>query len=84
MRYVIYGGAILLAILHQDFWWWDDTTLVGFMPIGLFYHALFSIAAAAIWALAVMFAWPSHIEEFAEEVKKEKEQADSGKDNQSA
>lgn len=64
MRYAVYTAAVLLAILHQDFWWWDDTTLVfGFMPIGLFYHMLYSIACSILWACAVVFAWPTTVEE---------------------
>ncbi len=47
-------------MLHQDFWLWNDRTLLlGFLPVGLAYHAGYSIAAAALWALAVIFAWPS-------------------------
>ena len=58
----------LLAILHYDFWNWDDRTLVlGFMPIGLFFQALISIGAAVAWALVVKFAWPTHIEQWAEQ-----------------
>lgn len=58
----------LLAVLHYDFWNWSDRTLVfGFMPIGLFFQALISIGAAAAWALVVKFAWPAHIEEWAEQ-----------------
>jgi hypothetical protein len=57
-----------LFVLHQDFWWWDDTSLVmDFMPIGLFYHAAFSIAAGLLWALANKLAWPEHIEAWAAE-----------------
>jgi len=68
MKPVVWGLALLLVVVHQDFWFWDDRTLVfGFMPIGLFYHALFSLAAAGVWALAVKFAWPTHIEEWADE-----------------
>jgi hypothetical protein len=37
------------------------------MPLGLFYHALFSCMAAAVWALAIKWAWPSDIEAWAEE-----------------
>ena len=66
--YVIAVCAVVLAILHQDFWWWDDQTLVlGFMPIGLAYHAVYSIMAAALWAGAVKFAWPEHAEQMAED-----------------
>lgn len=58
----------LLFILHQDVWFWDDRTLVfGFMPIGLAYHAAFSIVAALLWASAVKWAWPSDIEAWADE-----------------
>lgn len=60
----IYLLVILLAIFHQDFWLWNDVRLVfGFMPVGLAYHALYSVAAALIWALAVRYAWPSLIDE---------------------
>jgi len=62
-----WGLIVLLAILHWDFWYWDDRTLVfGFMPIGLFYQALISILAAVGWALVISFAWPSHVEAWAE------------------
>jgi hypothetical protein len=60
--------AVGLAILHQDFWLWDNPTLIfGFMPIGLAYHAMYSIAAACLWALAIKIAWPHHLEALAEE-----------------
>ena len=66
-RWIIYGLVVVLALLHQDFWFWDDPTLVfGFMPVGLFYHALYSVAAACLWAAAVKWAWPSEVEAFAE------------------
>jgi len=59
---------VLLFILHQDVWYWDDRTLIfGFLPIGLGYHALFSLAAALLWAAAVKWAWPSDIEAWADE-----------------
>lgn len=61
-------AAAVLALLHQDCWWWDSRTLVfGFLPIGLAYHAGFSLAAAALWALACRWAWPDAIEAWAEE-----------------
>ena len=59
--------AILLAVLHQDFWNWDSATLVfGFMPIGLFYHACYSLAAVTLWIFAIKYAWPKELEEWAE------------------
>ena len=58
----------VLFFLHQDFLWWDESTLVlGFLPIGLAFHALFSIACAFLGWVAIKFAWPHHLEQFAEE-----------------
>jgi len=65
---MVWALVAALAVLHQDGWNWGRTTLVlGFVPIGLFYHAVFSLACGAVWALAVRFAWPTHIEEWADE-----------------
>lgn len=51
------------ALLHQDSWLWTDPTLIfGFLPAGLAYHAGYSLATAALWALAVHFAWPPDLE----------------------
>ena len=64
---LVWLGVVVLVVLHDDFWWWDDPTLVfGFLPIGMAYHIAFSVAASALWFAAVKFAWPCHIEEFAE------------------
>ncbi len=65
---VILVLALVLFVLHQDLWWWDDPTLVfGFLPLGLAYHALYSILAACLWALACKIAWPHHLEAMADE-----------------
>ena len=52
-------SVLLLYLLHQDFWFWRDGRLVfGVLPMGLFYHAVYCLACAALmWAL-VKFAWP--------------------------
>jgi hypothetical protein len=51
--------SVLLAAAHQDIWFWDDRTLVfGFMPVGLLYHAFYSVVAASFWAVAMKVAWP--------------------------
>lgn len=63
-RKLVWVAAILLAILHQDFWLWNDGTLLfGYMPIGLAYHIGFSIASGLLWAAAVVWAWPTEVEE---------------------
>ncbi len=67
MRTILWLGFIVLFFLHQDFWFWhDDTMVLGFLPIGLAYHAGFSIAAATLWLLMVKLAWPSELEAWAD------------------
>ena len=65
MKRVVFALILLLAVLHQDFWSWDDseTLWFGFMPVGLGYHALISITAAALWALAIRFCWPHDVDD---------------------
>jgi hypothetical protein len=58
--------VLVLVVVRYDFWFWTDATLVfGFMPVGLFYHVMISLAAGVTWALVVRYAWPSWIEEWA-------------------
>lgn len=66
-------GLLVLAVaalyvLHQDVWLWRAARplVFGFMPIGLFYHACFSVAASLLMWLLVTHAWPGHLEEEAE------------------
>lgn len=63
----VWALAGLLAVVHNDLWWWDDGNLVfGFLPTGLAFHALFSIVAAGLWALALRFVWPHELEHMAD------------------
>lgn len=65
---VILAVFMVLAILHQDFWNWDKVTLLfGFLPVGLAYHAAFSVVAAIFWWAASRWAWPEDIERWADE-----------------
>jgi hypothetical protein len=64
MKNFVWFLILLLVVLHQDNWNWDDATLVfGFMPMGLFYHACISVAAAVVWLLAVKFCWPHELDD---------------------
>jgi len=57
---------LVLLVLHQDNWFWADGRLVfGFIPIGLFYHACLSVAAALVWWWATKYCWPVGSEETA-------------------
>ena len=69
-------AVAVVYILHQDIWFWRSSYLVfGFIPIGLFYHGLFSIAAALLMWLLVTYAWPSHLEREVEETEPREEDA---------
>ena len=51
-------------VLHQDLWNWGkaEPLVFGFLPIGLAYHAAYSILAAVMMAVLVACAWPKHLE----------------------
>ena len=76
---VILVVFVVLAILHQDQWNWDNANLVcGFMPVGLAYHAGYSIIAAIFWAVVLKLAWPAALEKWADDEEDEaKGDADS-------
>jgi hypothetical protein len=65
MRAIAVAAIALLYVLHQDFWFWREARplVFGFLPIGLFYHVVFTIASSAVLWLLVKVAWPSHLEE---------------------
>lgn len=64
---IIIAIAIVLTFLHHDTWNWGNSDLVfGFMPVGLFYHACYSLAAAILWVFAIKFAWPKGLVDWAE------------------
>jgi uncharacterized oligopeptide transporter (OPT) family protein len=52
-------------LLHQDSWNWNKTEpmVFGFLPVGLAYHAGYSIVAALLMAVLVKVAWPKHLED---------------------
>jgi hypothetical protein len=56
--------TIVLYVLHQDVWLWTSARPLafGFLPAGLFYHAVYTLAAAGLMMIAVRWAWPSHLE----------------------
>lgn len=53
-----------LYVLHQDIWFWRDARplVFGVLPIGLFYHAAYTVATAAFLWMLVRLLWPSDLE----------------------
>jgi hypothetical protein len=64
MKWILLALTVALIVVHQDFWNWahSDPLFGGFLPVGLWYHALYCIAAAVLLALLVAFKWPTYLE----------------------
>lgn len=62
-KFCIWSLVAVLLVLHQDNWFWTDGKLVfGFMPVGLLYHAVISLAAACLWFAAILLIWPAGVD----------------------
>ena len=63
-RFILAMAVLVLYALHQDVWFWRTARplLFGFLPVGLAYHAVYCLAAAALMAALVRFAWPRALE----------------------
>lgn len=63
----IFVALLIIGVylLHQDSWNWTKSQplVFGFLPIGLAYHAGYSILAAITMAILVKVAWPKHLED---------------------
>lgn len=64
-------AALLVAVLyllHQDFWFWDRVRplVFGVLPIGLFYHVVYTVAVSAALFWLVRTSWPSHLDDEAD------------------
>ena len=61
--------VVVLYVLHQDVWFWDTARpfVFGFLPIGLFYHAAFTVACSGLMGLLVRYMWPAHLEPASEQ-----------------
>jgi len=60
-------ALFLLAFfaLHQDLWFWREARplVFGVLPVGLAWHAGYTLAVSAIMAVLVRRSWPSHLED---------------------
>ncbi len=63
-RWLLGAAVVGLYLLHQDVWFWDTARplVFGFLPIGLFYHAAYSVAVAGLMVALVRYAWPNELE----------------------
>lgn len=58
-------APLILAIaamyaLHQDVWFWRTAQpiVAGILPVGLAYHAAYTLAVSLLMIVLVKFAWP--------------------------
>lgn len=63
-NWMLTAAVAALYLLHQDVWFWRaaDPLVFGFLPIGLAYHAAYTVAVAGLMWLLVRHAWPAHLE----------------------
>ena len=54
----------VLFVLHQDLWFWNQAAplVFGALPIGLFYHAAYTVAISLVLGVLVRMIWPAHLE----------------------
>jgi len=65
MRYVRLALVVALVyVLHQDFWFWRTARplVFGFLPVGLAYHAAYTLGISLLMLYLVRRHWPSHLE----------------------
>lgn len=60
---------LLFFALHQDVWFWREARplVFGVLPVGLAYHAAYTLAVSVVMAVLVRRAWPAHLEAAAPE-----------------
>lgn len=57
--------VVLYWAAHQDTWNWKtaEPFVLGFLPVGLWYHALYTLGISVLMALLVKLAWPTELEQ---------------------
>ena len=57
--------TVLVYLLHQDVWFWRTARplVFGVLPIGLFYHAVYTLAVSALLWIVVRRHWPAHLDD---------------------
>jgi hypothetical protein len=63
--------ALVLLVffaLHQDLWFWRSAQplVFGVLPVGLAWHAGYTLAVSLVMTILVRRAWPAHLESAAD------------------
>jgi hypothetical protein len=63
-KILLFLMIVAVYVLHQDAWNWNRMDLTfDILPIGLAYHAGYSLLAAAMMSVLVSCAWPKELED---------------------
>lgn len=62
---VVLAIVAVLYLMHQDLWFWRTARplVFGFLPVGMFYHAAYTVLIAAVLAVLARRYWPAHLED---------------------
>jgi hypothetical protein len=65
VRWLLAALVLVFYLLHQDLWFWRTAQplVFGMLPIGLFYHACYTLAVSGLIGILLRFVWPSHLED---------------------
>jgi hypothetical protein len=65
LRLLLILLVLAFYALHQDIWFWRSAhpIVFGVLPIGLFYHAVYTLAISGLVWILVRVAWPHHLED---------------------
>ena len=75
------GLILTLAVVHHDFWNWGVTERsVGGLPQGFVFQVGMSIAAAFLWWIVTLIAWPKDEWADSNEINQAKSQTDEAAD----
>ncbi|HEY8548545.1 MAG TPA: hypothetical protein VIL35_01205 [Vicinamibacterales bacterium] len=57
--------VLLVYVLHQDFWFWREARplVFGILPVGLAYHAAYTLVVPLLMSILIRRAWPAHLED---------------------
>jgi hypothetical protein len=57
--------VLLFYALHQDVWFWREARplVFGVLPVGLAWHAAYTLAVPLLMAFLIRRLWPAHLED---------------------
>ena len=75
------GLILTLAVVHHDFWNWEVTERsIGGLPQGFVFQVGVSIAAAFLWWIITLIAWPKDERADNNEINQAKSQTNEATD----